>query len=439
MHRDVIPQKTWITLIALIIGILMLSFIAHAVSKAGRGDISDFKAYYVAATALCEHSDPYVFAERPYIYPPLFATLCMPLAALPIESAAACYVPIMAAAIILAFFWGIREFMARFGVSAPKTLFATCLLISFMIMEDRIKSDLQMFQVNSLLLFLFILSLRWLDRRPGLAGAALGLAMNIKAFPIIMLPYLLFRRRWKTAGAMAASTVLFGLLPAMVIGWKTNLHSLAQSSGGFLLLLGIHTGVAQKAQIKDITASYSVSIPSGVARMAGPDHGTLAWMLVSAILVILIVFGTWAYRRGGLARLRWPDRIQQQTQPWRALVTLEWAVLIGIALIFSPQTNSRHFLLLAPLAMLGSVMLVKTFRQPGWSFTLWGTALVWAGLTLPPGSFRIPALHTAHVFWQSVGGPSWIILAALFPLLWGGVRTIRALGKTTGPDGVSST
>ena len=106
MHRDVIPQKTWITLIALIIGILMLSFIAHAVSKAGRGDISDFKAYYVAATALCEHSDPYVFAERPYIYPPLFATLCMPLAALPIESAAACYVPIMAAAIILAFFWG---------------------------------------------------------------------------------------------------------------------------------------------------------------------------------------------------------------------------------------------------------------------------------------------------------------------------------------------
>ncbi len=410
--------------------ILMSSFIIHAVTKAGRGDVCDFKAYYVAATALCEHADPYVYAERPYIYPPLFATLCMPLASLSIEMAAACYVPVMALAVLLALFWGTQEFMERNGLQPRGALFAIALLITFVIMEDRIKSDLQMFQVNSLLLFLSIAALRWLDRRPTLAGIALGLAMNIKVFPIIMLPYLLFRRRWKTAAAMAGSTILFGLLPALVIGWKTNLQYLAQSSGGFLTLLGVHLNVHKQAQIKDVTASYSVSIPSGMVRMLGIEHSTLAWTLVTAILVSLILFGAWAYRRHSLPRMHWPSPLQQQEPPYRALVAMEWALLVAIALIFIPQTNSRHLLLLAPLAMLGSALIIKTFRSREWSWALAGTGLVWAGLTLPPGSFKIEFLHIAHVFWQFVGGPAWVLLVSILPLLWLGTRVIGSHCKT---------
>jgi len=425
MKLSGISPKTLITLAAIISCVMMIAFTAHAFKKAARGDISDFNAYYAATTALCEHQDPYVYAEKPYIYPPLFATLCMPLASFPANTAAMIYIPLMAVAVILSLFWGIRETMRRLEVPADPLLFATALLMTFAIMEDRIKSDLQMFQVNSLLLFLFILAFRWLDKRPAWAGAALGLAMNIKAFPIIMLPYLLFRRRRMTAASMVASTVGFGLLPAAVIGWQTNLQYLAESSSGFLSLLGVQTGVQQKAHIKDVTASYSVSIPSGMVRMAGPGHEALAWTAIAAILVMIIVFGVWAYRRGGFPRLRWPDQSMQQEQPWRALIALEWAVLIAIALIFSPQTNSRHLLMLAPLAMLGSVMMVKTFRKPGWNFALAGTALVWAGLTLPPGSFKISFLLAAHVFWQFVGGPGWVLLASLPPLIWGGMTVVR--------------
>ena len=405
----------------------MISFAVHAVSKAARGDVSDFQAYYVAAKALCEHADPYVFSEKPYIYPPLFATLCMPLASLPIGTAAICYVPVMVAAVLLAFVWGTREFMNRFDMPTQGLTLWVTLLLPFIIMEDRVKSDLQMFQVNSLLLILSLAALRWLDRRPTLAGFALGLAMNIKVFPIILLPYLLFRRRWRTAAAMLGSTVLFGLLSAVVLGWKLNLQYLAQSSGGFLSLLGIHLDVQQKAQIKDVTASYSVSIPSGMVRMFGPGHSATAWILVSAILLGIVAFGAWAYRRHGLPRARWPNRIEQQEQPWKALVAMEWSVLLAIALVFSPQTNSRHLLMLAPLAMLGSALLVKSFGKPGWLWCLAGTGLVWAGLTLPPGSFRIEFLHSAHVFWQFVGGPSWVLLTALPLLLWGGTRVIRDL------------
>jgi len=418
-------SEIWQAIIITLLSALLISFTAHAAQKAARGDISDFQAYYVAATALCEHTDPYVFSDKPYIYPPLFATLCMPLASLSIETAAACYIPIMVAAILLAFIWGIREFMSRFELPLRGILIGVSLLISFMIMEDRVKSDLQMFQVNSLLLFLSILSLRWLDRRPALAGIALGLAMNIKVFPIIFLPYLMFRRRWRTAASMVGSTVLFGLLPSVIIGWKTNLQYLAQSSAGFLSLLGIHLDVQQKAQIKDVTVSYSVSIPSGLARILGAEHSTIAGILVSSILIILIVFGTWVYRQRGLPRRNWPNWFQQQTSPWRAMVALEWSVLMAIALIFSPQTNSRHFLMLAPLAMLGSVLLVKTFRKPNGLFILTGTGLLWASLTLPPGSFRIPFLYNAHVFWQFIGGPSWVVLASIPLLLWGGTKGLK--------------
>ena len=429
-------QKTniWMAVIIVILSALMISFTAHAFSKAARGNVSDFQAYYVAAKALCEHADPYVFSERPYIYPPLFATLGMPLASLPITTAAACYVPFMVMAILLAFTWGTKEMMSRLELPPRGTLIGICISITFIIMEDRVKSDLQMFQVNSLLLFLSILSLCWLDRRPTMAGFALGLAMNIKAFPIILLPYLIFRRRSKTAAAMVGSTVLFGLLPALAIGWKTNLQYLAQSSGGFLSLLGIHLNIRQQAQIKDVTASYSVSIPSGMVRMIGPEHATIAWTLVWSILLAVIVFWAWVYGRQGLSRIRWPNLRKQQEQPWRAMVAMEWAVLMAIALIFSPQTNSRHFLLMAPLAMLGSVMLVKTFKNPGWLFILSGTGIVWAGLTLPPGSFRIPFLTTAHSYWQFVGGPAWVILTAIPFLLWGGTQIIKDLQRGNGTN-----
>jgi hypothetical protein len=164
-----------------------------------------------------------------------------------------------------------------------------------------------------------------------------------------------------------------------------------------------------------------------MVRMFGMEQATLAWICVVAILFGLIIFGTWAYRQRNLPRLRWPDQIKQQEQPWQAIVAMEWSILTAIALAFSPQTNSRHLLMLAPLAMLGTVMLAKTFRKPGWLIILAGTGLVWAGITLPPGSFRIHFLYHAHVFWQFVGGPSWVILAAIFFLLWGGTQVIKNL------------
>ena len=430
MTSDKLSPRIATLLMIAVMGIVFIWLAAYSSRKAARGQVSDFQAYYVAADALCHKADPYVFADKPYIYPPLFATLCMPLTVFPIETACTLYLPILIAVVLLSLYWGAREIMERFGIPPGETLVCLAMVLTLLVMEDRIKSDLQMFQVNTLLWGLLTLSLRWLDRRPLAAGAALGFALNIKVFPIIMLPYLLFRRRWTTAGSMAGSTVLFALFPALIIGWKTNLQYLAQSSGGFLNLLGVHTAVHQKSQIKELAVSYSVSIPSGMARILGAGHDSWAWMMVFAALAGALAFGFRVYRRSGFAWFQWPGRIQQQEQPWRALVALEWASLITLALAFSPQTNSRHFLLLATQATLASVMLIKAYHTRAWRPVLTGALLLLAGLTLPPGSHRVEIMHAMEHGWQNIGGPSWLILLSLAPLTWGGAILIRDLAAS---------
>src|ERR1035437_8362856 len=137
----------WAAALIAAIGMVFIWLAVYCVRKTGHGEVGDFGAYYVAAQALCRHGDPYLFSVKPYIYPPLFATLCMPLASLPMTTAAALYVPVMVAAVLLSLFWGARDMMDRFDLPPRTLLMAAIIVVTLLIMEDRIKSELQMFQV----------------------------------------------------------------------------------------------------------------------------------------------------------------------------------------------------------------------------------------------------------------------------------------------------
>ena len=81
-------------------------------------------------------------------------------------------------------------------------------------------------QPNMLLLCLMLgafVSLR--EERPGLAGALIGLAAAIKAFPVMAVGYLIWRRQWKATAALVLSMAFFLLvLPLPIRGpaqtWK---------------------------------------------------------------------------------------------------------------------------------------------------------------------------------------------------------------------------
>ena len=83
-------------------------------------------------------------------------------------------------------------------------------------------------QPNLFLLAMVLLGFWWLEKGYLTAsGAMFGLATAIKVFPVAILPYLIWRRRWASAASMAAFIGIFlVLVPAPVRGFDRNISEL---------------------------------------------------------------------------------------------------------------------------------------------------------------------------------------------------------------------
>jgi hypothetical protein len=274
------------------------------------------------------------------------------------------------------------------------------------------------------MLFLIAIGLRYLDRRPTLAGLVLGLAVNIKYLPIFFLPWLLVRRRFAAAGGMVAGILLGAFAPALWVGWAKNLEYLRIGFGGLLALVGIDPGGGKMAVTQDIADTLSVSLTSVLARaLGGADHASLA--LAGAAVAAVLVCGllALAYRSARVPMLKWPAASRQGAGPFPALIALEWSALILGLLLFSPQTNPRHlYLLLAPACAAAAMIVAPVGPRIRWPVVA-GAALLFAALVLPPGGTE----HFDDMVraWRECGGPSYGMLAMLGALAWSGTRTAR--------------
>jgi hypothetical protein len=84
-------------------------------------------------------------------------------------------------------------------------------------------------QPNLVLLAMMLLGFWWLQNgRPWAAGSMFALATAIKVFPVAVLPYLVWRRRWAAAWSMVALTGVFlFLVPAPIRGFERNVAELS--------------------------------------------------------------------------------------------------------------------------------------------------------------------------------------------------------------------
>ncbi len=87
--------------------------------------------------------------------------------------------------------------------------------------------------------------------KPGqqvLGGGLFALATALKAFPAVVIVYLLWRRQWTAAAAMVGFCVLFFVaVPAGVRGWDRSLSELKQWADGMLFRQG-ESGVGQRPE-----------------------------------------------------------------------------------------------------------------------------------------------------------------------------------------------
>ena len=69
----------------------------------------------------------------------------------------------------------------------------------------------------------------WQEERPILAGVLFAASVSVKVYSIVFLPYLIARKEWRMAGAMAISLAIsFVAIPVLSFGWHDAL-SLSRS------------------------------------------------------------------------------------------------------------------------------------------------------------------------------------------------------------------
>ncbi len=387
-----------------------------------QGHFGDFRHFYYAADALLHHRDLYTSGTGGYIYPPLIAFLYTPVALLPYRTAAFVMLGVNCILAATAIRLAAVEFVDRFALSKIQLLIASVALLGAVLDIDKIRNELQMLQTNALMLLMFVLALRWLDRRPTLAGICLGVVFNMKYLSLAMLPYLIVRRRWGATVAFVLGAVGLALLPATIAGWQANLANLKTGLGGLLHMVGV--GGGEQANVEDIKALFSSSITSSMARLTDAGftmHEAMLYVALTALATVLVVIVI--YQRERLPLFAWPAAREQRMQPFRAMVGLEWAGLVTAALVFSPQTNTRHlFLAMLVTIPAAALLLAAPLGKTRWVLAL-ATAIMFLGFVLPPGKSEA-ALQSANIRWTSVGGACWCLLMVFLTVLSVGMKYV---------------
>lgn len=195
---------------------------------------SDFDVYYYAGKAVSERAPLYTIAGHsvnssgsPFVYPPFFAFLMAPLAALPIYQAAILWNIISLCSFLGALFLIIqiigfeKDLKTRLHEKNIVWLFLFAALVITVLIDN-----LAMAQVNCFVFFLVMLGVFYLRKsRDFLSGFWIGIAACVKLFPAIFFPYYVIERKWKALlGALAALILCAAIVPAAFTGVSRSME-----------------------------------------------------------------------------------------------------------------------------------------------------------------------------------------------------------------------
>ncbi|MHC4948414.1 MAG: glycosyltransferase family 87 protein [Planctomycetota bacterium] len=158
--------------------------------------------------------DTDIYAEHEYPNTPVMALALLPLASLPPATGAIVFFGLKLALAAVAVTWSLR---LAFAGRRPVPAWAVAILLA--LAARPILSDLQHGNINILVLFLVMAGLvAWTGRRDLLAGVLLGVATVVKVTPGLLLPYMLWKRQWRTVAGFGLGAGLAILGPALVLG-----------------------------------------------------------------------------------------------------------------------------------------------------------------------------------------------------------------------------
>lgn len=166
-----------------------------------------------------------IFEKLYYPNPPIMPISLYPLMALPPVTGAVCWY-ILKVALTAASIWMCFRMVRPPGSRVlPSWIQFGVLLLSL----RPILSDLHHGNNNLLIMFLVVAALyAWRKGYDVLAGLVLALAIAYKVTPALFVPYLMYKRSWRTVGATVVGMGIFLIVvPSMVIGTAFNWECLS--------------------------------------------------------------------------------------------------------------------------------------------------------------------------------------------------------------------
>ena len=174
------------------IAVLLLVIVTPIAVRLLRANPEDFGYFYGAADAMRHGQDIYRATDGNYIYPPLLAFVLQPLTLLPERAALAVWLIVSAVCAIAAAFIAANE-TAKHWLPAEGRIHCdhvwTIACLALLLNTDKLHKVFGLGQTDTLILLAFALVLRWMNRRPTLAGIAVGAAANIKYLTLVLVPY----------------------------------------------------------------------------------------------------------------------------------------------------------------------------------------------------------------------------------------------------------
>lgn len=198
------------------------------IQRVPKRNYCDFRVYHHTAQNFLAGNEIYnrdSEAITTFRYSPFFAFVFSPLGLLPIKVAAAIFFLINFLA-TLALFWMIRKILVNEPLSDREGIMLY--LLSFVFAFRLILLNWDTGQVVIVMAMLVIVSLYCLLQGKNLgAGALLSAAILVKYTPVIFIPYLILRKKYKAAVWTVVFLGVWLLLPALFVGIQNNFSYLS--------------------------------------------------------------------------------------------------------------------------------------------------------------------------------------------------------------------
>ena len=371
----------------------------------------DYWVWYQAGQTVLQGGEIYPdrWHKFPFMYPPPCALFLAPISALGQTGLVVVLALVNAAAWICSIIFSVRLATGKWRGGHLLLYVAPSL-----IMGAHVWGNFLLGQPSLVLLALMLGAFIALQRKfHWLAGALVAIAAAIKAFPVIAIVYLLYRRYWiATASLILTLTMLLVILPVPFRGYALARQDLERWSSGMLFKYD-ETGVGQRLGRSTSWKNQSIwGVANRLLRHVEYDHkyephepvyvnfADLDFRTVNAIILAIAL-------ALGLLFITVMPRTARRSSRTDAI---EFALLLLLMLVFTPLSFGYLFAwLIYPLTVIVQCLIDGAVSRPI-LLACSGTAVALLALSIP---FRVGAqaygnaLFATLLFFAGLGIELW--------------------------------